>query len=773
MTIIALILLAAFALMPTTATAQALGTWQVYPSYMTATRNIPVGSRVYALMEHKLMAYDTEDQSITTFDCLRQLNDVNISFIDYSAQAQRLIIIYDNGNIDLLSTTDDADVTNLAQLKNSSRQNYQVNAVSTHANMAYIATNAGVVVVDMANAVITASYDIAYNITSAATDGTYLFAATNNNGIWRGRLTDNLQDPANWRQVNSGIRSAAPMVSFASRVWCLSGDWLCRSNEAGTGFEAEQKFQATCLNVCGDELVMAGATDVEIFTSPTQSTRYSGTFSWQDLRRASPTLFWASCGDEGLQAYRLGDDGTFQLQTANIQAGGPQHDYAHHVSFIGQRLLATGGSVAYGYSTYPGTAMYLDPDGTWHNMDHRSAATIDTDDQYVNATDILQDPLDTDHHYVATAMDGIYEFRNTQCVGHITIDNSPLRSILPDNAHPKWFVQASGTRYDPDGNLWVLNATQDTIIRILRPNGTWTSLYYSEIAATTAIDNLIFDSRGWAWMTSRRLRGRGLFCLDYNGTIATTSDDSHYLRSRITNQDNTTYAPNEFYGIAEDHNGNIWFGTEMGPFLVSNPEGYMDADFTFEQVKVARNDGSGLADYLLNNIPVMCITIDGGNRKWFGTLGNGAYLVSDDCQQQIYHFTTDNSPILDNDVTGIAINDANGMVVFATSKGLCSFMADATAPVENPTDDNVLVYPNPVTPDYRGPIAIRGLAENSDVKIVSSTGQIVWNGTSTGGMFTWDGCTRTGRRVASGIYVVLSTDPAGNKAVAAKIAFIK
>ena len=755
-----------------TVRAQALGTWQVYPSYTTATKNIPVGSRVYALMEHKLMVYDTDDESITTFDCLRQLNDVNISLMDYSPEAKRIILVYDNSNIDLLSTEDDGDIVNLAQLKNSTRQTVAVTALSVADGKAYLTTNVGIVVVDMANGVILSTYDIQQTIRSAATDGTNLYAVTTT-GVWRGHLADNLQDPANWECINTAIKGAYNMTTFGGRVVCSTGSYICWSSPSGNSFSVKQMFQPTVLSVSGGQLIIGNGSQMDIYTSPTESKHYTGTFACTDLRHATGSTYWASDGLDGLQAYTLQDDGTFSLQRSRIQYNSPDHDYAHHVAYAGDRLLATGGSVNYGYATYPGTAMMLEPDGTWRNFSYRSATAFDPEDRYINVTDIAQDPLDPDHHYVATARDGIYEFRDTVCVGHITLGNSPLGSILPDNANPKWFVVASGTRYDPDGNLWVLNSAQDTIIRIMRPNGTWASLYYPEIAGTTAIDHLLFDSRGWAWMTSRRLDGRGLFCLRYNGTIDNVGDDKHFLRTQIVNQDNTSYAPNEFYGMAEDHDGRIWFGTEMGLFVVSDPEGYMDSDFTFEQVKVARNDGSGLADYLLANIPVLSIAIDGADRKWVGTTDNGVYLISADSQEQLLHFTTDNSPLLDNNVSGIAINPRNGMVVFATAKGLCSYMSDATDGIDSPDDDDLLVYPNPVRPDYNGPIAIRGLAAGSDVKIVTSSGQVVWSGTSNGGMFTWNGLTQTGRRPASGIYLVIATQPNGKQAVAAKIAFIK
>ena len=753
-----------------TLSAQALGSWQIYPSYTTATKSISVGNRIYALMETKLMAYDTEDESITTFDCLHQLNDVAINFVEHSSEAKRLIIVYDNGNIDLLSTEDDADIMNLPYIKNSTLQDKTINNVCVSGSTAYVCTGFGIVVVDMVNAVILSTYNLGKTTYSAASDGNYIYVGAND-GVWRGLMTSNLQDKSVWTSVNTSMKSAQWMDYFDGRIVAFNGNYLCIGSADGSAFNVTQKYTPTFVTIADGCLIFGDSGHVDIYSSISDVTTVTGTFAWTHLTRKGST-FWASCGIEGLQAYTL-NDGTFQLRQAGIHPNSPIHDYSHHLEWVDGRLLVTGGSVSYGYITHPGTAMILEQDGTWTNFDYQSAVDFDPQDRYINATDIAQDPLDATHHYVGMARDGVYEFRDGKCVGHLTLGNSPLKSILPDNANPKWFVVGSGTRYDPDGNLWVLNSAQDTIINILMPSGKWKRLYYSEIDGTTAVDNVFFDSRGWAWMTSRRMDGRGLFCLNYNGTLDVVSDDRHILRSRITNQDNTSYDPDEFYCVAEDHSGAIWLGTVLGPFLVSDPETYMDTDFTFEQVKVSRNDGSGLADYLLSGIPITSIAVDGGNRKWFGTLSNGVYLISEDCQEQIYHFTTDNSPLLDDDINDIAIDGSTGRVFFATNKGLCSFMADATDPVESPTDDGILAYPNPVHPDYNGPIAIRGLAEDSEVRIIAPSGHVVCSGTSTGGMFTWNGCNAAGKRVASGVYIVMAALPSGRKAVATKIAFIK
>ena len=86
--------------------------------------------------------------------------------------------------------------------------------------------------------------------------------------------------------------------------------------------------------------------------------------------------------------------------------------------------------------------------------------------------------------------------------------------------------------------------------------------------------------------------------------------------------------------------------------------------------------------------------------------------------------------------------------------------------------DNVWAYPNPVTHDYTGLITITGLSYNASIKIVSSNGALIAEGQSNGGIFTWDGCDKDGKRVASGVYMVISATNDGNKGTVCKIAVI-
>ena len=187
-----------------------------------------------------------------------------------------------------------------------------------------------------------------------------------------------------------------------------------------------------------------------------------------------------------------------------------------------------------------------------------------------------------------------------------------------------------------------------------------------------------------------------------------------------------------------------------------------------QQAKAFQRSG----DYLLGNIAITAIAIDGGNRKWFGTNGNGVFLISSDNNTQVQHFTTDNSPLPSDIIMDILVDGSTGRVYFATDKGLCSYLSDATEPATSMTKDNVYAYPNPVRPDYTGPITVVGLTYDAEVKITTANGTLVAEGRSTGGTFTWDGCDSEGRRVASGVYMVHTSTSSGEKGTVCKIAIV-
>jgi hypothetical protein len=162
---------------------------------------------------------------------------------------------------------------------------------------------------------------------------------------------------------------------------------------------------------------------------------------------------------------------------------------------------------------------------------------------------------------------------------------------------------------------------------------------------------------------------------------------------------------------------------------------------------------------LLETEFVSCIAVDGANRKWIGTQTGGVFLVSADGRTQIHHFTDANSPLPSNTINDIAIDGLTGEVFFGTDRGIVSYRSDAIDGGEEATCAKV--FPNPVRESYSGPVAIDGLAAESEVKITDVSGNLVYRTTSLGGQAIWNAADMSGNRVATGVYLIFASDREG------------
>jgi len=170
------------------------------------------------------------------------------------------------------------------------------------------------------------------------------------------------------------------------------------------------------------------------------------------------------------------------------------------------------------------------------------------------------------------------------------------------------------------------------------------------------------------------------------------------------------------------------------------------------------------------NEHIKSIAIDGANRKWIGTESSGVYLMSENGQQTIQHFTATNSPLLSNEILSIAINPNSGEVFFGTSQGIVSYQSDASN--AGSTFGNVYAYPNPVRQNYTGMITITGLVANTQVKITDITGHLVCQTVSNGSLATWDGKDAHGKRVSTGVYLAICANADGSQSTITKILVI-
>jgi len=440
-----------------------------------------------------------------------------------------------------------------------------------------------------------------------------------------------------------------------------------------------------------------------------------------------------------------------------LNPGGPKYNNFGFMRFTNNKLYTSGSGYGRGLDLLrPGTVQVLEGD-EW-DIFQDELDTI-TGSRYIDVACVEVDPFNL-RHVLASGRTGIYEFIDGKFTNRFTDENSPLVDAFPP---AKNYIIMQTMKYDNEGNLWTIQSFSQNLF-CLTKQGEWKT-FELNIPGYYNTKHMMFDSQELLWFVNDHWEIPAVYCYQPSTQVLKTF-------SNLVNQDGTVVNSNAVQHIAEDKNGDIWVATSLGPLLLERSQ-INEENYYFTQVKVPRNDGTNYADYLMSGIDITGIAIDGGNRKWFATRGNGVYLISADNMTQLQHFTAENSCLLSDDVESIAINDDTGEVFFGTNKGLCSYMSDATATSMSMDKNNVYAYPNPVDPDYSGLITVVGLTMDADVKITTTNGVLVAQGRSNGGSFTWDGTDLNGKRVASGVYMVQTATSTGSKGTVCKIAIIR
>jgi hypothetical protein len=112
-------------------------------------------------------------------------------------------------------------------------------------------------------------------------------------------------------------------------------------------------------------------------------------------------------------------------------------------------------------------------------------------------------------------------------------------------------------------------------------------------------------------------------------------------------------------------------------------------------------------------------------------------------------------------VQTIAIDARTGKAYIGTENGLIVLQSEALEAKIFHVGKKIEIYPNPVSPSYDGPVAIRGLARDAIVKISDINGNLVFETKAIGGQALWYGKDFQNNYVKSGVYLVFSTSNPG------------
>jgi hypothetical protein len=750
-----------------------MGKWQTHLAYNLVTQIAQSDNKIFAVSEGALFSIDKEDLDKEFYSKLNGLNDAGISRIEYDNSNKQLLIVYDNGNIDLMTTGGILNIPDLYMKQMSASK--IVNQIKFYGDKAYLACDFGIMVLNMQKREVADTYYIGPNgsevkIINTVIEKGILYAISENTIFKADANNPNLVNYQLWETETNlpGTGELKALAAYANKIIILQGDKLYSRGDDNIWTPIYTDLNINYFNISDNKLYLThNASELYLGNESFEKTLIQGIGNVHDSEYDSKTkTSWFAAGVFGIVSQRNTDNSEPEINSYTPK--GPAINTPWKMSFGGDKLFVVPGSRWSSQGLKEGIVMMYEL-GEWTNIRSEEIFAV-TGKPSRDFMSVAVDATDNKHFFVTSYGTGLYEFMDNKFYKRHIPSNSTLESVI--EAKPDDYTRLDGQAFDSKGNLFLINTNVGSAIKILDKDGVWNQLRFADATKPTMGDLLISNqNENQKWIASVRSKP-GIFVYDDNGTIIDQDDDrSKFMSTFIDSDKEGLYInPTYVYCLAQDKNGVIWAGTEQGPLLFYNLSKVFDENYTCTRVKIPRNDGTDRADYLLESDKVKAIAIDGANRKWIGTESSGLYLMSENGQETIQHFTSTNSPILSNDIISLAINPISGEVFIGTSAGLVSYQSDA---VDAGSEfNNVHAYPNPVRENYNGIITITGLVADTQVKITDIHGNLICQTQSNGGIATWDAKDVHGRKVNTGIYLVICANSDGTQSTITKIMVI-
>ena len=180
-----------------------VGTWHNYLAYHDVQQiQAANGNDIFVMASNGLYKYNTQDQSIQTYDKTNGLNDTDISNIKWCQQAKRLVVAYSNSNIDLVETN--GNIINISDLYTKViTGDKTINAITIDNQYAYLSTGFGILKLNVSDALISETYMLNFDVKAVALSGSNIYALSADGSVWTGNTSNNLIDKANWQQTTT------------------------------------------------------------------------------------------------------------------------------------------------------------------------------------------------------------------------------------------------------------------------------------------------------------------------------------------------------------------------------------------------------------------------------------------------------------------------------------------------------------------------------------------------------------------------------------------
>jgi ligand-binding sensor domain-containing protein len=337
-----------------------------------------------------------------------------------------------------------------------------------------------------------------------------------------------------------------------------------------------------------------------------------------------------------------------------------------------------------------------------------------------------------------------------------------------DNTYPGFvgadtvtFVVVGKTATDRFGNVWasLYRSLNGNVLWKMKPDSEWVSYRTALSNSFNFILGITTDRNGtkWCWTALPGATPDAPQFMYFNESVSVSGLEEDRW-GQLTAADGLTSA--SVTCVVEDKEGSLWVGTVVGITIVSDP--------LYPKSRISKIFLGAVRDLFINTIAV-----DALNNKWIGS-GQGVMVLSPDGTTLLaqYNVINTNGKLVDNNVLSIAFDEKRGIAYFGTEKGLSSLEIPAIATLEKLA--TLEIAPNPFILPDNSSVTIKGLAENSTIKILSVTGGLVKQfNAQGGGRAFWDGTDAIGNVVGSGVYLVVAHAENGNQVATAKVAVLR
>lgn len=746
----------------------AVGDWRIHTSFVGSEVKAVAESHrwVYYLSASSLFRLDKETAENEALSKVNELSDQTVSDIYYNSDKDYLVVVYANANIDVICSG--GEVVNVSEIKDAVlTTSKNISDVTFAPGKIYLATDFGYVVLDDSKFVVKESHIYGTPVTSVAQVGEMLIVSTPD-ATYYGNA-DTYYEQLSSLTVCSLQKKALLRPINDRSFFCLTG-WTYLStmevNEQGIpSFHNQTLMENTTKQLQktkGGFLLCVPSKGKVYYYTVEEGLNPEGADVGGELCSSNPDGdTWWLAGNNGLHKWQ--EENYYKPNALSLSAPfwmtyNKSKDLLYVSTTAANALLGT---------EYP--TMVNTYDGIeWNDVTPEGAPVHGS--YWIEFL-----PDDPDTYFLGTWRDGLLKVVDDEIVLTYDATNSPLR---------KKYAMHPITTIDRHGNVWALQSLENPEHPAMVLPAAKAKLNTSTEAdwLTPSIDGINTGHTVRPVLISTHYGNNDIKIFsdgDFEMPVVMWNNNGELSSSRpqqvqyaqLTDQDGLPFTWTNVMCFAEDLTGLVWMGTTEG-VISFNPAQAFSADFRINHIKVPRNDGTDMADYLLSGIQVNDIAVDGANRKWIATQTSGLFLVSADGSKIIRKFNTTNSPLASNTVYRVCCNPNSNSVYVTTPAGLYEYFSDSS-PAE-PTYNDIYAYPNPVRPDYGGDVTITGLMDNSLVKIADASGNVIRQLKSTGGMVTWDCCNEYGESVKTGVYMVLcSRANGGSEAVVTKIAVIK